>query len=113
MSIFFAIFPIHEHVPAATAKSSSLEYTMDQFKQYLETRGAPLCKSESHLCYYALPYVPDPKNHASFKDLFTETWIRELEERLLKFLGQSLSGQEGAPRIVKLLDGLVCIVRLL
>ena len=106
MSIYFANFPIHEFVPSEASKNYTLAYTMDQFKSFLETRGASLCKSTQFLCYYALPYVPDPRTHASFLDLFTERWIKDLEERLALFLSRSLNGK-GTPRLVQMLHGLV------
>jgi hypothetical protein len=107
MSLYFAIFPIHEHVPQDAAKNYSLQYAMDDFKQFLETRGAAFCKSQSHLAYFALPYVPDPKTHVSFQDLFTESWIQDLKDRLGKFLETALTSQSGPPRILQMLRGLV------
>ena len=44
---------------------------METFKQFLESRGAELCKTNEFLSYYALPYVPDPRQHPSFRDMFT------------------------------------------
>jgi hypothetical protein len=43
---------------------------METFKAFLETRGADLSKTSQFLPYYALPYVPDPRHHPSFSDLF-------------------------------------------
>ncbi len=105
MSLYFAIFPIHEHVNKSF--NMTLSYTMDQFKQFLETRGAALCKSTQFLCYYALPYVPDPRTHASFADLFTSHWVIDLESRLKNFLSKALN-EKGLPRLVQLLNQTVC-----
>ena len=57
---------------------------------FLETRGADLCKTTQFLSYYALPYVPDPRSHPSFNELFNERHVRELEDRLGNFLGSAL-----------------------
>ncbi|KAJ1344324.1 hypothetical protein BSLG_001134 [Batrachochytrium salamandrivorans] len=67
---------------------------MDIFKKFLETRGADQCKSSQFLQYCALPYVPDPRAHPSFHDLFLDTWAPELEERLMSFLKVSLFNKE-------------------
>jgi hypothetical protein len=107
MSLYFSVFPINEHVSPEAAKNYSLQYSMDEFKQFLETRGASLCKSQSHLAYFALPYVPDPKTHATFQELFTESWIQDLKDRLVKFLATALTSQSGPPRILQMLRGLV------
>ncbi|KAJ1337129.1 hypothetical protein BSLG_006602 [Batrachochytrium salamandrivorans] len=78
---------------------------MDIFKKFLETRGADQCKSSQFLQYCALPYVPDPRAHPSFHDLFLDTWAPELEERLMSFLKVSLFNKE-IPRLVSFLEGL-------
>jgi hypothetical protein len=41
--------------------------------------------------YYALPYVPHPIEHKSFKHLFTEEFYESLNERLRKFLEKNLT----------------------
>lgn len=47
------------------------EKNMQEFKNYLETRGATLSQTTEFLPFYALPYVPNPKGHPSYKELFT------------------------------------------
>jgi len=47
------------------------EEGMQKFKQYLETNGQALSRTAEFTSYYALPFVPEPENHASFKELFT------------------------------------------
>ncbi|KAI9333056.1 hypothetical protein DFJ73DRAFT_799421 [Zopfochytrium polystomum] len=89
ISIYFAIFPIHPFVVKAK-HSPSLPSAMDTFKHFLETRGAELCKTTQFLSFYALPYVPDPRTHPTFTELFTERHVRELEERLDSFLTSAL-----------------------
>ena len=44
---------------------------MHDFKNYLETRGATLSQTTEFLPFYALPFVPNPKGHPSYKELFT------------------------------------------
>lgn len=40
------------------------------FKTYLETKGAALSQTTEFLPFYALPFVPNPMVHPSFKELF-------------------------------------------
>lgn len=44
---------------------------MEHFKTYLNARGNVLSKSTEFAIYCALPYVPDPASHPSFRHLFT------------------------------------------
>ena len=44
---------------------------MNHFKVFLETAGASLSQTTEFLPYYALPYVPNPRAHPSYKDLFS------------------------------------------
>ena len=49
---------------------------MREFKCYLETKGAALSQTTEFLPYYALPYIPDPTAHPSFKPLFMVRVLR-------------------------------------
>lgn len=40
------------------------------FKHFLETRGEALSQTTEFLPFYALPFVPNPAAHPSFKELF-------------------------------------------
>jgi hypothetical protein len=44
---------------------------MEIFKDYLNTKGSELSKTEEFLHFYALPYIPSPQDHPAFKILFT------------------------------------------
>lgn len=46
------------------------EEGMNRFKTYIETRGAQLSQTTEFLPFYALPFVPNPKMHPSYKELF-------------------------------------------
>ena len=48
---------------------------MNHFKVFLETAGASLSQTTEFLPYYALPYVPNPRAHPSYKDLFSVSRI--------------------------------------
>ncbi|KAJ3099127.1 LisH domain-containing protein armc9 [Phlyctochytrium planicorne] len=77
----------------------TLQKTMEAFKHFLETRGADLCKTTQFLSFYALPYVPDPRKHPSFGELFADRYTRELEDRLKHFLGMALKAVD-TPRLL-------------
>ena len=46
------------------------EQAMAAFRGYLESRAADLATNQDLAAYFALPYVPDPAKHPSFKNLF-------------------------------------------
>jgi len=46
------------------------EAGMNAFKRYLETRGSSLSQTTEFLPFYALPFVPNPRTHPSYKELF-------------------------------------------
>ena len=66
-------------------QTGSSELAMREFKAYLETRGAVLAHSTEFATYCALPYIPDPSQHPSFKTLFTvnNQWPITLQYRQL------------------------------
>lgn len=63
-----------------------LDERISYFKTYLETKGASLSQSTEFLPFYALPFVPNPMVHPSFKELFQDSWTPELKLKLEKFL---------------------------
>ncbi|KAK3586337.1 hypothetical protein CHS0354_019997 [Potamilus streckersoni] len=85
LNIYFAIYPIK-----FAKGQTEAEKNMAEFKQFLETRGATLSQTTEFLPFYALPFVPNAKSHPSYKELFTDSWIKDLEVRLEKFLTLAL-----------------------
>eukprot|EP00002_Diphylleia_rotans_P034673 TRINITY_DN7479_c0_g2_i1.p1 TRINITY_DN7479_c0_g2~~TRINITY_DN7479_c0_g2_i1.p1 ORF type:complete len:302 (-),score=70.87 TRINITY_DN7479_c0_g2_i1:86-991(-) len=82
-NIYFAVFPIH---PASQGlKIESLAASKNRFKMYLESRGDALAKYTEFLPYYALPFVPNPIDHPTFKDIFTMQWVQDLKEQIIGF----------------------------
>lgn len=63
-----------------------LDKRISYFKTYLETKGAALSQTTEFLPFYALPFVPNPMVHPSFKELFQDSWTPELKLKLEKFL---------------------------
>lgn len=52
--------------------------SINQFKQYLDSKGGDLSKTNEVLPFYALPYVKNPELHQTFQHLFTHEWIADL-----------------------------------
>uniref|UniRef100_A0A8C6Q7B7 LisH domain-containing protein ARMC9 n=1 Tax=Nothobranchius furzeri TaxID=105023 RepID=A0A8C6Q7B7_NOTFU len=98
LHIHFSIYPLRRH---PNRRVTEFEERISLFKQYLETRGAALSQTTEFLPYYALPFVPNPTVHPSFKDLFQDSWIPQLKSKLEKFLLQSLKSSK-TPRLLTL-----------
>ncbi|XP_069871136.1 lisH domain-containing protein ARMC9 isoform X3 [Dipodomys merriami] len=82
--IHFAIFLLKRSV--GRPDKQELDERISYFKTYLETKGAALSQTTEFLPYYALPFVPNPMVHPSFKELFQDSWTPELKMKLEKFL---------------------------
>ena len=41
-----------------------------------------MSKTTEYLAYYALPYVQNPRDHPSYKQIFTLEWVKELKDKL-------------------------------
>ena len=93
-SVYFAIYPILHNKPAL------LESSMDRFKKFLELRGE-WAQEPEFLQYYALPYLPDPKNHPSFRVIFESRWLETLQQDLDALLNNISRKQ---PKLMELLQ---------
>ncbi|KAF5399556.1 hypothetical protein PHET_06798 [Paragonimus heterotremus] len=84
--------------------SEKRQYSMQFFRQYLESKGALLSQSTELLPYYALPYVPNPKEHPLYQQLFKDTWRRSVLMKLSALIDSVLlEGKPTCPRLIKLL----------
>ncbi|XP_077058664.1 lisH domain-containing protein ARMC9 isoform X1 [Siphateles boraxobius] len=99
LQIHFTIYPLKS--PMGSHDKGEFENRITHFKQYLETRGAALSQTTEFLPFYALPFVPNPTVHPSFQELFQDSWIPELRERLEKFLSVTLKASN-KPRLLTL-----------
>ncbi|XP_023258468.1 lisH domain-containing protein ARMC9 isoform X2 [Seriola lalandi dorsalis] len=97
--IHFTIYPLRRH--PGRHDRAEFEERISHFKQYLETRGAALSQTTEFLPYYALPFVPNPTVHPSFKDLFQDSWIPHLKAKLEQFLSVTLK-PSNSPRLLNL-----------
>ncbi|XP_075058477.1 lisH domain-containing protein ARMC9 isoform X2 [Mixophyes fleayi] len=99
LHIHFAIFPLKHSV--GRIDRADCEERISHFKTYLETSGAALSQTTEFLPFYALPFVPNPAVHPSFKELFQDSWAPELKSRLEKFLSLTLKAGT-TPRLLTL-----------
>ncbi|XP_055077216.1 lisH domain-containing protein ARMC9 isoform X2 [Periophthalmus magnuspinnatus] len=96
--IHFTIYPLRKHL---SHEQGDLEERVSLFKQFLETQGAALSQTTEFLPYYALPFVPNPMAHPSFKNLFQDSWIPKLKKKLEQFLSFTLKSPN-SPRLLSL-----------
>ncbi|XP_010128509.1 PREDICTED: lisH domain-containing protein ARMC9 [Chlamydotis macqueenii] len=101
-------FYIHVHFATYLLKQSTgkpakaeLEERISYFNAFLETKGAALSQTTEFLPFYALPFVPNPVVHPSFKELFQDSWTLDLRTRLEKFLALTLKDRQ-TPRLLTL-----------
>ncbi|XP_047231505.1 lisH domain-containing protein ARMC9 isoform X3 [Girardinichthys multiradiatus] len=99
LHIHFTIYPLRMH--PSRQDRAEFEERISLFKQYLETRGAALSQTTEFLPYYALPFVPNPTIHPCFKDLFQDSWIPQLKDKLEKFLSVTIKSSK-IPRLLTL-----------
>nr|XP_055156374.1 lisH domain-containing protein ARMC9 isoform X3 [Nyctereutes procyonoides] len=84
LHIHFAIYLLKHSI--GRPDKEELDERISYFRTYLETKGAALSQTTEFLPFYALPFVPNPMVHPSFKELFQESWTPELKLKLEKFL---------------------------
>uniref|UniRef100_A0A8C1HIV2 LisH domain-containing protein ARMC9 n=1 Tax=Cyprinus carpio carpio TaxID=630221 RepID=A0A8C1HIV2_CYPCA len=105
LQIHFTIYPLKS--PVGSHDKGEFENRITHFKHYLETRGAALSQTTEFLPFYALPFVPNPTIHPSFQELFHDSWMPELRERLEKFLSVTLKASN-TPRLLTLYVSFLC-----
>lgn len=77
---------------------------LQEFRRYLETKGALLSQSTDLLPYYALPYAPNPKEHPVYQQLFKASWRKSVTFHLSTLIDSTISPNLiSPPRLVKLL----------
>ncbi|XP_053162941.1 lisH domain-containing protein ARMC9 isoform X2 [Hemicordylus capensis] len=99
LHIHFAIFLLKHTV--GKPNKAALDERISCFKTYLETKGAALSQTTEFLPFYALPFVPNPMIHPSFKELFQDSWESDLKTRLEELLTATLKASN-TPRLLTL-----------
>ncbi|KAF0307173.1 LisH domain-containing protein ARMC9 [Amphibalanus amphitrite] len=69
---------------------------------YLENKGKQLAGNEELLPFFALPYIPDPSKHPSFRQLFQDEWAESLRSEVSSFVHEMTSGAGSPSRLVQL-----------
>ncbi|KAM9249853.1 lisH domain-containing protein ARMC9 [Dugong dugon] len=99
LHIHFAIYLLKHS--AGRPDKEELDERVSYLKAYLESKGAALSRAAELLPYYALPFVPNPMVHPSFKELFQDSWTPELKLKLEKFLALIFKANN-TPRLLTL-----------
>ncbi|XP_061739288.1 lisH domain-containing protein ARMC9 isoform X4 [Nerophis ophidion] len=99
LHIHFTIYPLRSH--PSRQDRTEFEKRISHFKKFLDMRGGALSQNPEFLPYYALPFVSNPCAHLSFKDLFKDSWIPKLKNKLEEFLSMALK-HSNCPRLLTL-----------
>ncbi|KFP73111.1 LisH domain-containing protein ARMC9, partial [Acanthisitta chloris] len=99
LHIHFATFLLKQTM--GKPDKAELEERISHFKAYLETKGAALSQSTEFVPFYALPFVPNPMVHPSFKEIFQDSWTLDLRTRLEEFLSLTLKARQ-TPQLLTL-----------
>ena len=87
IEIYFSIYPILKTNPNYDIKAQKdLKKNMEEFKLYLEQNNTEQFKTPEFLAYYALPFIPDPRNNSVYAHLFEPVWSKCLKEQIQKCL---------------------------
>lgn len=93
--IYFTIFTLHP----LTKKSSvgmqkEFKKRKDWFKAFLDSKGKDMSETSEFLAYYALPYITNPIDHPSFKNMFTSKWLNQITASTEKFITDNVMREE-------------------
>eukprot|EP00297_Palpitomonas_bilix_P009696 CAMPEP_0113877648 /NCGR_PEP_ID=MMETSP0780_2-20120614/6220_1 /TAXON_ID=652834 /ORGANISM="Palpitomonas bilix" /LENGTH=338 /DNA_ID=CAMNT_0000863983 /DNA_START=57 /DNA_END=1070 /DNA_ORIENTATION=+ /assembly_acc=CAM_ASM_000599 len=80
LHIFFATR--QEESPSAR----SMNHWNAKLKTFMEGDGSSASHSEELITYYALPFIPNAKDHPSFSSIFEPEWEESLRHRLISSL---------------------------
>jgi len=89
--VFFAVFPLH---PANRVKFGDINESLRRFKEFLDTHYTDLSQSTEFLPFYALPYIPNPAEHPSFRQIFSIDWFNSLKKRLSDWLDRQMGASQ-------------------
>ena len=106
LEIYFALFPIMGNKPINQKAQSELRQNMEDFKKYLEKKEIELSKTTEFLAYYALPYIPNPRGHPTYAQLFKPEFVKDLKNQLINCIKFYLpSPDKKYPAIYDLING--------
>ncbi|XP_043196304.1 lisH domain-containing protein ARMC9-like [Amphibalanus amphitrite] len=97
LNVYFAVYPLRR-----SRQSGSAAGYMTAFRDYLGNKGKQLAGNEELLPFFALPYIPDPSKHPSFRQLFQDEWAESLRSEVSSFVHEMTSGAGSPSRLVQL-----------
>eukprot|EP00117_Sycon_ciliatum_P015117 scpid50044/ scgid15102/ LisH domain-containing protein ARMC9; Melanoma/melanocyte-specific tumor antigen KU-MEL-1; NS21 len=97
-------FAVYHHRHGNDPQGSLCRAAMELFSNYLANRGRSMAEFDDFQPFFALPYVPDPRRHKPYEDLFTDRWVTDLQARVGAFLKSALRPVQ-VPVLLKLLSG--------
>ena len=53
-----------------------------------------MSETSEFLAYYALPYISNPIDHPSFKNMFNSKWLTQITKSTEKFIGDNIMREE-------------------
>jgi hypothetical protein len=80
-------------------KFGDITESLHRFKLFLDSHPQDGSQASEFLPYYALPYIPNPAEHPSFRALFSVDWFNDLHRRLSEWLDRQVSVNQ-VPRLV-------------
>lgn len=85
--IYFCVYWIHEKGKNLKAIPAD---KISEYRNFLETKGADLSKTNEFLSFYALPYIKDVRTHTAFAEIMTVSWVETLRDKIVAFLKKVL-----------------------
>jgi len=83
LQIYFGVFPIlGDKKNLKEQNFKEMKQRMAAFKEYLESKEVEMSKTTEYLAYYALPYIQNPREHPTYKQIFNAEWIKDLKDKL-------------------------------
>ncbi|VEL10501.1 unnamed protein product [Protopolystoma xenopodis] len=76
--------------------------SLRSFGQYLAGPSSHLAQKPEFLSYFAMPYVPNLKQHPTYQKLFGVKWRQGLELRLIRFIDFKIPIGERKPTLTRL-----------
>ncbi|UJR23005.1 hypothetical protein I4U23_026031 [Adineta vaga] len=98
----FAVYYLRSNI--SDRDEQKAQENMQIFRSYIESiRGRSISQTSDLLPLFALPYVPEPERHESYKDLFSDEWPVQLRKKVWDFLEWVVTGRS-LPSLVELLQ---------
>ena len=93
--IYFAIYPMHPMTKKSTVGvQKEFKKRKEWFKVFLENKGKDMSETSEFLAYYALPYISNPIDHPSFKNMFNSKWLNQITKSTEKFISDNIMREE-------------------